>query len=55
MTVTDIDLNEQILAGSVLTTGLGGDDLKQDGSGNSWNEVLSRGSNVWFDEAEENW
>jgi hypothetical protein len=55
MTVTDIDLNEQILAGSVLTTGLGGDNLTQDGSGDSWGEALSRGSNVWFDEAEEDW
>jgi hypothetical protein len=32
-----------------------GDNLTQDGSGDSWGEALSRGSNVWFDETEEDW
>ena len=51
MEVTDIDLNEQILTISVLTTGLGGDDLLEDDTpGDSWGEAMSRGYNIFFDE-----
>ena len=53
MTVTDIDLHVQILAGSVQTTGLDGEDLTQDETpGDSWNEGMSRrrNRNVWDDE-----
>ena len=55
MTVTDIDLNEQILAGSVQTTGLGDDPLELDGTGDSWNDAMSRRHNVWDDDEEEEW
>ena len=56
MTVTDIDLNEQILAGSVQTTGLGGDDLIEDEPpGDAWNDDMSRRRNVWNDDEEEEW
>ena len=56
MTVSEIDMNIQILAGSVQTTGLDGDDLTQDGTpGNSWNEGMSRRRNVWDDDEEEDW
>ena len=55
MTVTDIDLNEQILSGSVQTTGLDNEDLTQDETpGNSWNDAMSRRNrNVWDDDMEE--
>ena len=56
MTVTDIELNVQILAGSVQTTGLGGEDLTQDETpGDSWNDAMSRRHNVWDDDEEEEW
>ena len=52
MKVTDIDLNEQILVGSVKTYGLDDDNLELDGIGNSWNVAMSRGHNGWFDDEE---
>ena len=55
MTVSEIDLHVQILAGSVQTTGLGDDPLELDGTGDSWNDAMSRRHNVWFDDEEEEW
>ena len=60
MTVSEIDMNIQILAGSVQTTGLDNDNLEQDETpGDSWNEGMSRRRNVWNDEElmeeEEDW
>ena len=57
MTVSEIDLHVQILAGSVQTTGLDGEDLTQDETpGNSWNDAMSRRRNgVWDDDEEEDW
>ena len=52
MTVYEADFEEQILAGSVLTNGLGGDDLDLDGTGDSWEEAMSRSYNVWGDDEE---
>ena len=53
MTVFEADFEEQILAGSVLTTGLGGDDLIEDDTpGDSWEEAMSRSRNVWDDDEE---
>jgi hypothetical protein len=56
-TMTDIGLDVQILAGSVKTTGLDGDDLQHDGSGDSWSGGMSRRhNNAWDDdEEEEDW
>ena len=55
MEVNDLDLNAQILAGSVQTTGLGGDDLIEDETpGDAWNDAMSRRRNgVWDDEEED--
>ena len=47
MTVFEADVEEQILAGSVLTNGLGGDDLDLDGTGDSWEEAMSRSIDAW--------
>ena len=62
MTVTEIDLHVQILADSVQTTGLDGEDLTEDEtSGNTWDDAMSRrrNRNVWEDEElleeEEDW
>jgi len=63
MTVTEIDLHVQILAGSVQTTGLDGEDLTEDEtSGDAWNDAMSRrrrNRTVWEDEEaleeEEDW
>ena len=55
MTVYEADFEEQILAGSVLTNGLCGDDLDLDGTGDSWNDAMSRRHNVWDDDEEEEW
>ena len=55
MTVSEIDLHVQILAGSVQTTGLGDDPLELGGTGDSWNDAMSRRHNVWFDDEEEEW
>ena len=52
MTVYEADFEEQILAGSVLTNGLGGDDLDLDGTGDSWEEAMSHSYNVWGDDEE---
>ena len=49
MEVIEADVEQQILAGSVQTTGLGDDNLTQDDenpSGDSWNDAMSR-RNVW--------
>ena len=57
MTVSEIDLNVQILAGSVTgvaTTGLD-EDLELDGTGDSWGDAMSRRRNVWNDDEEEEW
>ena len=53
-TVSKIDLHVQILTGSLLTTGLGVEGLNRDNSsGNSWNDAMSRhGNNLWDDEEE---
>ena len=41
--VTESELDVQILADSIYTTGLDGDDLKHDDTpGNIWNEGMSR-------------
>ena len=55
MEVNDLDLHVQILAGSVQTTGLGGDDLTEDETpGDAWNDAMSRRRNgVWDDEEED--
>ena len=46
MTVTEIDLHVQILADSVQTTGLDGEDLTEDEtSGNTWDDAMSRRRN----------
>ena len=43
MEVNDLDLNAQILAGSVQTTGLDGDDLIEDETpGDAWGDAMSR-------------
>ena len=63
MTVTEIDLHVQILAGSVQTTGLDGEDLTDDETpGDAWNDAMSRrrrNRTVWEDEElldeEEDW
>ena len=56
MEVNDLDLHVQILAGSVQTTGLDGDDLKEDKTpGDAWNDAMSRRRNVWNDDEEEEW
>ena len=56
MTVSEIDLHVQILAGSVQTTGLDDEELEQDETpGNSWNEGMIRRRNVWDDDEEEEW
>ena len=52
MTVFEADVEEQILAGSVLTTGLDGEDLKLDGTGDNWGDAMSRRGNVWGDDEE---
>lgn len=53
MTVYKADFEEQILAGSVLTTGLSGDNLTEDKTtGDSWSDAMSRGHDVWFDDEE---
>ena len=54
MTVTEIDLHVQILAGSVQTAGLDGQNLTQDETpGNTWNDAMSRRKNDWDDEEQE--
>ena len=56
MEVNDLDLHVQILAGSVQTTGLDGEDLTEDKtSGDAWNDAMSRRRNVWNDDEEEEW
>ena len=50
MTVFEADVEEQILAGSVQTTGLGGEDLELDGTGDSWGDAMSRSNNFWGDD-----
>ena len=56
MTVTEIDLHVQILAGSVQTTGLDGENLTQDETpSNTWDDDMSRRKNDWGDEEEEDW
>ena len=42
------DMNEQMLANSVQTTGLDNVDLDLDGSGDSWNDAMSR-RKAWSD------
>ena len=42
------DMNEQMLANSVQTTGLDNVDLKLDGSGDSWSDAMSR-RKAWSD------
>ena len=55
MEVNDLDLHVQILAGSVQTTGLDGEDLTEDKTpGDAWNDAMSRRRNgVWDDEEED--
>lgn len=56
MTVTEIGLNALIMAGSVnnvWTTGLGDDNLTSGGTGNSWNDAMSRRHRVWDENEEE--
>ena len=51
MGVCQADTEVQILAGSVtdiITTGLG-DDLDLDDTGDSWDDALVRGNNIWDD------
>ena len=55
MTVNDLDLNAQILAGSVQTTGLDGEDLELDGTGDAWGDAMSRRRNGVWDDEEEEW
>ena len=59
ITVTEIELRAQILGGSVknlVATGLDDDLEKDDASGDSWGDAMSRrrNRNVWDDE-EEDW
>ena len=52
MEVIEADIEQQILAGSVQTTGLG-DELSQDENdpnGDAWNDAMSRRKNDWDDE-----
>lgn len=52
--VYEADMKQQILAGSVNTTGLGNnpeDDLTQDDTpGNVWEEAMSRRRDEWDDD-----
>ena len=51
MTVYEADFEEQILAGSVLTNGLGDDNLEKDeNSGDSWGDAMSRRNSDWGDD-----
>ena len=53
MTVSEMDLDEQLMVSSVQTTGLDDDNLSQDETfGDSWNDAMSRRRNVWDDDEE---
>ena len=50
MLVMEADVEQQILAASVQTTGLGEGLTQDDTPGDSWNDAMSRRNNVWDDE-----
>ena len=53
MTVSEMDLDEQLMVSSVQTTGLDDDNLSQDETfGDSWTDAMSRRRNVWDDDEE---
>ena len=52
MKVVLLNTRQQIMAGSVKTTGLD-DPLKKGGSGDSWGGAMGRRNNAWDDEEEE--
>ena len=52
MEVIEADIEQQILAGSMQTTGLGEGLTQDDTPGDSWNDAMSRCNNVWDDDEE---
>ena len=50
MEVIEADIEQQILAGSMQTTGLGEGLTQDDTPGDSWNDAMSRGNGGWDDE-----
>ena len=55
MEVIEADIEQQILAGSMQTTGLGEGLTQDDTPGASWNDAMSRGNGGWDDDEEEDW
>jgi len=52
----ELEAAEQLLAYSVQTSGLDGEDLTEDETpGNTWDDAMSRRKNDWGDEEEEDW
>ena len=48
--VNSLDMNEQIMAGSVQTTGLGDNNLTEDtSSGDAWGDAMGRSNDAWDD------
>ena len=48
--VCECDMEEQLLAFTVGTSGLDDDNLQKDGSGNSWDDAMGRRNNAWGDD-----
>ena len=55
MKACEFDMEGLLLVASVETTGLDDENLDLDGTGDSWNDAMSRRYNVWDDDEEEEW